>query len=131
MPCRNEAGSLGAMRQAGNLWGGGQGQRMRIGIVFLAVALVGAVILVEGGFPVWSRALLFVPLLFAGLGAFSGLYRTCPTIAAHGARYSSETGETPMANPEDIAAARCLASRVKLNAIVAAGLVTGVTFLIP
>jgi len=53
---------------ARNLGVGGRRQRLLMGIVFLAVAVVGGALLVAAGLPRGARVLVFLPFYLGALG---------------------------------------------------------------
>ncbi len=61
-----------------NLADGGQNSRLRMAVVSLGLGLILAVIMVRFEMGRMYRLGLFVPFFFATMGAFQGLYRTCP-----------------------------------------------------
>jgi hypothetical protein len=63
-------------RPVGNLSAAAATNRLRGGIIMLAVALAGAVVMVYTHLhPMW-RAVLLVPFFFAANGFYQGLHRT-------------------------------------------------------
>lgn len=130
LPWRVKVSSLIVMQCGQNLSEGYQGQRLRFGIAGLALALGLAVVLVQGDFPIWTRAFVFIPALLGAMGAFSGLYRTCPGVAKKGVRLTEAEGETPIADKTSRELANKISRQVYINAWVAAFVVTTTTFLV-
>ena len=82
---RMDARGRHALRGA-NLQLDGQNRRLRMGLIGLMVALGLAVWLVSAEVHRGWRLLLFFPFFSAAIGAWQGLYRTCPNLAAKGIR---------------------------------------------
>lgn len=124
---------IGKSRQAlcgANLRAGGQNARLRMGIIMLTVALLLSVVLVRADVSKAWRALLFVPFFMASMGAWQGLYRTCPMMVRHGRR-ETEDGEVRVADPEQVRGARKLAFRVLLGSVCTALLSTALVTALP
>ena len=63
------------MESSRNLWGAALDTRLRMGLIGTAVCLATAVIMVNSGWPVWSRLGLIVPIFFSGMAAYSALHK--------------------------------------------------------
>lgn len=127
---------MGRKKQSGralpgaNLEEHGQNVRLRVGAVMLAVALALTVILVQADVARGWRLTLFVPFFFATLGAWQGLYRTCPGLARAG-RCEARGEAVSVKDPERVRASRWLARRVLLGATAAALVATGLVASLP
>lgn len=110
----------------------GQNGRLRMGVFFLAVGLVMAL-----GFEVYGasrgwRLSLFVPFFMGAFGAFQGLYRTCPTLAAKGTREGVAPGnEERVINSADVERSRRLSRKVLAFSLINAVLATSVFVFLP
>jgi hypothetical protein len=85
-------------KQEGNLGQCAQNARFRMSVLMLSAALGLAVWLVAAAQPAWVRALVFFPLLFAAMGAYQGLYKTCIVAAIRGVRVMDD-GEFKLGDP--------------------------------
>lgn len=118
------------MACSGNLGDRAQNARLRMSLVFLALGLGLAVLLIRTDAAAGYRALLFVPFFGAAFGAYQGLFRTCTYAAKHGVRLTDE-GEERMANPADLARVRKSGRAVILSSFLTAVMATLVIVLIP
>lgn len=114
-----------------NLEAHGQNARLRMGLGMLAMALALSVVLVRADIDRLWRLALAVPFFFSAMGAFQGLYRTCPGMVMKGARELPAGREERVADPEELAASRRLAFRVTLASAGTALAATGLVMLIP
>ncbi len=99
-------------------------------IAMLFVSLAGALILSAGGFPVWTRGFLFVPLFMVAFGALQGLHQVCPSHAAKGTR---EVGgqARKVADPEEVQRIRSEARTMMIESVAGAAVATALLFLLP
>ncbi len=113
-----------------NLRTSGQNARLRMGVVMLAVSLVLSVVLVRADVPRVWRLALFIPFFMAAVGAWQGLYRTCPMMVREGTK-ESEHGDARVVDPEQLRGARKLAFRVLLGSMCTALLSTALVTALP
>lgn len=110
----------------------GQNGRLRMGVFFLAIGLAMAL-----GFEVYGasrgwRLSLFIPFFMGAFGAFQGLYRTCPSLAAKGTREGVGPGnEERVINSADLERSRRLSRKVLAFSVINAVLATSVFVLLP
>ena len=60
---------------AGNLSPGAASRRLRLGVIILAIGLIGAVIMTSAAVHPAYRALLFIPFFLAANGFYQGRHR--------------------------------------------------------
>ncbi len=97
----------------------------------LAVSLGLSVVLVRMGVDRTWRLLLFFPFLIAAIGAWQGLYRTCPFLVHDGKRENDDGEEGRVANPDQVKGARKLAFRVVFGAMSSALISTALVLALP
>lgn len=114
----------------GNLGDRAQNTRMRMGLIFLGLALLVAVWLIKIDASPFVRALLFIPFFAASFGAYQGLFRTCTYAAKLGVR-ESDAGVVPIADPNEILRARKDGRFVMISSFATALAATLVIVLIP
>jgi hypothetical protein len=104
----------------GNLDRHAQRTWLRMGVAFVAVALVLAVILGASGASAFARLVVFVPLFLGVYGLRAGLEKTCG-FCAIARRRIAEDGPEPVTDPAEIQSSRRVGMRViALSAGVAA-----------
>lgn len=109
----------------------GQNSRLRMGLAGLVVALAIAVWLVGSDVDRTWRLLLFFPFFFAAMGAWQGLYRTCPGNVSKGI-CEEDGGQTKrVISPDEIEAARGLARCVLVGATVTSAIATLLVVVVP
>lgn len=97
----------------------------------LAVSLGLSVVLVRLDLDRAWRLLLFFPFLVAAMGAWQGLYRTCPSLVHNGKRENDDGEEGRVADPDQVKGARKLAFRVLVGAMSSAMISTAVVLALP
>ncbi len=97
----------------------------------LVLGLGLSVALVQGELHRGWRLLLIIPFFFAAIGAFQGLYRTCPVHARQKTRVNELGEDEVVANPEEVQASKRLGARVFLSAMMSACTATGLVFFLP
>lgn len=114
-----------------NLMGVGQAKRLRIAIGWLGITLALLVFVIKGDYPMWTRTLVFFPLLLSTGGAYSGLYKTCLVNSMKGVRDTDEDGEVPVVNSASKCAMVSEGWRVARMSLLTALIATSATLLIP
>ena len=117
--------------QGTNLEQFGQNFRLRLGVMMLAIALVGTIAMVQGGLHRGWRLLLFLPFFMASSGAWQGLFRTCPGHAFKGVRENAAGGEDRVARRDELQAARHLARLVLFGSAATALVLTAIVMMVP
>jgi hypothetical protein len=104
-------------------------RRLAGGVVILACALGGALLLRSWGAARGWRALLFLPLLLASVALLQVQAKTCVALAARGLR-NLDAGNEPITDPAELAAVGAQARRVNTRALVVAAALTAGVLLI-
>ena len=81
-------------------------RRLRVGVVALAGTLGSAFLVQALGSPIWARLALFLPLFIACSICFQTIYTNCPFSALRGVRHAPCGASEPIADPEQLRAAR-------------------------
>jgi hypothetical protein len=115
---------------AHNIGPGGRRLRVLGGLALLAVAVVGAVLLVLGGVARGARLALFAPLLGAAVGLLQARDHTCVMLAASN-RCEIGSGVGAVTDPWLAAQLRRQAREVLIESTIVAAFLTGVVLLIP
>jgi hypothetical protein len=84
---------------AANIGPRGRQQRMRVGLVGVAVSALATLVLLASAAPVWLVALVVIPWWVSGLGIFQAREQTCVALAARGQR-DLDGGPEPLPGPE-------------------------------
>jgi hypothetical protein len=106
----------------------GRRQRLRVGLVGMAVSALATVALLLSAAPAWLTALLIIPWWMAALGLFQARAQTCVALAAKGER-DLDSGPEPQPDAERDAIRR-QARRVHGQALAFAAVATGATFIL-
>lgn len=107
----------------GNLGCENQNKRLRSGVYAFAGSLGLAVLLLKLEVAPLYRLTLFIPFLFASIGVYQGLFKTCSFLAAQGLR-DLDDGPEKIANPEERAEVKRLGRRVLAMVVGTATLMT-------
>lgn len=106
---------VGEMKTAaaadGNLDSRAETMQLRVGVVFVAIALAVAVVLSRSGVAAGWRAVTFAPLAVGTYGTLAALERVCGFTALAGRRIR-EAGTEPIADRDELAALRRIGLRV-------------------
>jgi hypothetical protein len=104
--------------------------RLRMGVVFVAVALGLTAAATQPGVPQGYRLALIVPFFIAAVGVLQGVSGTCVRRAARGEREEA-TGAEPILNPTVKARLRTEMHRILARATAVAVACTALVFLLP
>jgi hypothetical protein len=102
---------MAALTTGGNLEQPAQDAQLRIGVAFVSVGLVAAVVLRHVDVGAGIRALLFLPFFVGAYGVQAGLYKVCGINALFARRITIE-GPRPVADPRDLAEYRRTGIRI-------------------
>ena len=108
----------------------GRRQRLRVGMIWLAIGSGAAGGLALLGVPRWMRLGLFAPFAFGAIGVFQAYEQTCVALAARGAR-NMDSGQEQI---DDSAATRQInrqARKVFAEALLGAALLTALALALP
>jgi hypothetical protein len=108
----------------------GRQQRLRFGMIWLAIGSGAASVLALVGVPRWLRLGLFGPFAFGAIGVFQAYEQTCVALAARGTR-DLDSGQEHV---DDSAAMRQIkrqARKVFAEGILSAALLTALALALP
>jgi hypothetical protein len=108
----------------------GRKQRLRMGILWLAISGVASSALALSGLPRWIRLALFGPFTFGAFGIFQSREQTCVALAASGAR-DMDSGREQVADPAETRQINRQARKVFAEAILSAALLTALALALP
>ena len=117
---------------ARNIGAAGRRQRLLYGSISLVVGIAAAALLMTGagGVSRGARLLLFLPFLGAALGLMQARDHTCVGLAAQGQR-DLDRGSEAVADPWLMSQLKRQAREVVIEAVLAAGVLTGVALVLP
>ncbi len=108
----------------------GRQQRLRSGIVWLAIGSGAAGALALAGLPRWLRLGLFGPFTLGALGFFQAYEQTCVALAARGTR-DMASGQEPIDDPAATRQINRQARKVFAESILGAALLTALALALP
>jgi hypothetical protein len=108
----------------------GRRQRLRIGIMWLAIGSGAAGVLALVGLPRWLRLGLFGPFALGAIGLLQAYEQTCVALAASGAR-DLDSGREQVLDPAATRQINRQARKVVAESILGAALLTGLALALP
>ena len=103
-------------------------RRLRVGVLALGITLASAMLVSLLGAPVWARIALFIPTFIAGSIFFQTIYTNCPFTALRGVRHAPCGRSEPIADPEQLKAARRIGRQQLFYTVLSALSLTGLFF---
>ena len=108
----------------------GRKQRLRMGMIGLAISGAAAVVLAAAGLPRWVRLGLFAPFAFGAMGVVQAYEQTCVALAARGTR-DLDSGPEQVEDPAATRQINWQARKVFAESILSAALLTALALALP
>ena len=108
----------------------GRQQRLRFGMIWLAIGSGAASVLALVGVPRWLRLGLFGPFAFGAIGVFQAYEQTCVALAAHGTR-DLDSGQEQVDDPAAMRQIKRQAHKVFAEGMLSAALLTALALALP
>ena len=108
----------------------GRKQRLRVGMIWLAIGSGAAGVLALAGVQRWLRLGLFAPFVFGMIGVFQAYEQTCVALAARGAR-DLDSGPKQVDDPAAMRQINRQARKVLAEGILGAALLTALALALP